>query len=186
MKVQKIQSQNNFKSVSPGLKKEQSRFNAENGQNGQSKMPADFKRNMSVSGTGLSIRTDMETGILKSTERISFKSGETNLLTETGCSETTAGNAKKESFTDKFSTRIKNSADLNDCVSVPRSVFKGYLAFMLGTAALTLGSFIPQKAKKVKNFILVAGNLVNLFGIWSFVRPYIVKDAAPTVKGGQR
>ena len=94
-----------------------------------------------------------------------------------------AEKARKESFTDKFSTRIKNSADLNDCVSVPRSVFKGYLAFMLGTAALTMGTFIPQKAKKVKTGVMIAGNLVNLYGIWSFVRPYVVKDAAPTVKG---
>ncbi len=89
----------------------------------------------------------------------------------------------KEKFTDKFSTRIKNSADLNDCVSVPRSVFKGYLAFMLGTAALTMGTFIPQSAKKLKTGVMVGGNLINLFGIWSFVRPYLVKDAAPTVKG---
>ncbi len=91
--------------------------------------------------------------------------------------------SSKNSFTDNFSTKIKNSADLNDCVSVPRSVFKGYLAFMLGTSALTIGTFIPQKANKVKTGLMVAGNLVNLFGIWSFVRPYIIKDAAPTVKG---
>ena len=89
----------------------------------------------------------------------------------------------KEKFTDKFSSKIKNSADLNDCVAVPRSVFKGYLAFMLGTAALTLGSFLPQSAKKVKTGVLVGGNLVNTYGIWSFVRPYIIKDATPTVKG---
>lgn len=90
---------------------------------------------------------------------------------------------KKENFTDKFSSRIKNSADLNDCVAVPRSVFKGYLAFMLGTAALTLGSFLPTKAKALKTSVLIGGNLVNTYGIWSFVRPYIIKDATPTVKG---
>ena len=145
MKVQKIQSQNNFKSVSLGQKKEQDLLTVRNSDAMRSETKTDSIQPVSDNKS-----------------------------------------IKKESFTDKFSTRIKNSADLNDCVSVPRSVFKGYLAFMLGTAALTLGAFIPQKAKKVKNFILVAGNLVNLFGIWSFVRPYIVKDAAPTVKGGQR
>lgn len=92
----------------------------------------------------------------------------------------------KEKFTDKFSSRIKNSADLNDCVAVPRSVFKGYLAFMLGTGALTLGSFLPQKAKTTRNAVLIAGNLVNTYGIWSFVRPYIIKDATPTVKGSAK
>ncbi len=92
----------------------------------------------------------------------------------------------KEKFTDKFSSRIKNSADLNDCVAVPRSVFKGYLAFMLGTGALTLGSFLPQKAKALRNTVLIGGNLVNTYGIWSFVRPYIIKDATPTVKGSAK
>ena len=90
---------------------------------------------------------------------------------------------KKESFTDRFSSRIKNSADLNDCVAVPRSVFKGYLAFMLGNAGLMLASFIPTNAKKLKTGTLIASNLINTWGIWSFVRPYIIKDATPTVKG---
>ena len=97
-----------------------------------------------------------------------------------------ADEVKKEKFTDKFSSKIKNSADLNDCVAVPRSVFKGYLAFMLGTGALTLGSFLPQKAKALKNTVLIGGNLVNTYGIWSFVRPYIIKDATPTVKGSAK
>lgn len=142
MKVQEIQSQSNFRSVSQGQK---------------------------IAQVGLNVATGGSNdagGVLVSADGRAA--------------------AKKESFTDKFSTKIKNSADLNDCVSVPRSVFKGYLAFMLGTAALTLGTFIPQKAKRVKTGMMVAGNLVNLFGIWSFVRPYIIKDAAPTVKGSAK
>lgn len=96
---------------------------------------------------------------------------------------TEAEQPKKEKFTDKFSSKIRNSADLNDCVAVPRSVFKGYLAFMLGTAMLTLGSFLPQNSKGLKTGTLIAGNLINTWGVWSFVRPYVLKDATPTVKG---
>lgn len=87
----------------------------------------------------------------------------------------------KEKLTDKFSSRIRNSADLNDCVAVPRSVFKGYLAFMLGTTMVFLGNYIPNK--KLKNTAQIAGNLMNSWGVWSFVRPYVIKDATPTIKG---
>lgn len=89
--------------------------------------------------------------------------------------------SKKEKFTDKFSSKIKNSADLNDCVAVPRSVFKGYLAFMLGTTIAYVANYIPNK--KIKNSMQIAGNLINTWGVWSFVRPYVIKDATPTVKG---
>ena len=48
---------------------------------------------------------------------------------------------------------------------------------------LTLGSFLPQKTKGLKAGTLIAGNLINTWGVWSFVRPYVLKDATPTVKG---
>ena len=92
-----------------------------------------------------------------------------------------SNNNPKEKFTDKFSSRIKNSADLNDCVPVPRTIFKGYLAFMLGTSMSFLGGFVPNK--KIRNSMLIAGNLINTYGIWAFARPYILKDAVPSVKG---
>ena len=59
----------------------------------------------------------------------------------------------QEKITDRFSTRIRNSADMNDCVAVPRTIFKGYLAFMVGTALNGLAMFIPEKAKSVKTTI---------------------------------
>ena len=88
---------------------------------------------------------------------------------------------QREKLTDKFSTKIKNSADMNDCVAVPRTIFKGYLAFMVGTALNGLAMFIPDKAKKIKTSMMVAGSLINTYGIWAFARPYILKDIVPTV-----
>ena len=86
---------------------------------------------------------------------------------------------KHKHLTDNFSTRIKNSADINDCVSVPRSVFKGYLSFMVGTALMSLGALIKNPiAKKTLNISALG---LTTFGTWAFVRPYVVKDATPTV-----
>jgi hypothetical protein len=47
---------------------------------------------------------------------------------------------KAPTFLDVFTTSAKNSADLNDTVEVPRTIFKGYLSFMAGT---TLGAIAP-------------------------------------------
>ena len=92
----------------------------------------------------------------------------------------------REKITDKFSSKIKNSADMNDCVSVPRTIFKGYLAFMVGTALNGLAMFIPEKAKKIKTSMLVTGSLINTYGIWAFARPYILKDVVPTVQSAPK
>ena len=31
----------------------------------------------------------------------------------------------KRHFTDNFQTKVRNSADMQDCISVPRTIFKG-------------------------------------------------------------
>lgn len=86
---------------------------------------------------------------------------------------------QRQKFTDKFQTRLKNSADMSDCITVPRTIFKGYLGIMVGTTALTMGSFIKNPvAKKV---LSLGGLATSLYGTWSFVRPYILKGSVPTV-----
>lgn len=90
-----------------------------------------------------------------------------------------ASEPKKEKFTDKFQTGLKNSADMSDCISVPRTIFKGYLGIMTGTTALTASSFIKNPV--AKKCLALGGLATSLFGTWSFVRPYILKDAVPTV-----
>ena len=85
----------------------------------------------------------------------------------------------KQKFTDKFQDKLKNSADMSDCITVPRTIFKGYLGIMAGTTAMTMGSFIKNPtAKKV---LSLGGLATSLYGTWSFVRPYLLKGAVPTV-----
>lgn len=86
---------------------------------------------------------------------------------------------QEKKFTDKFQDKLKNPADMSDCINVPRTIFKGYLGIMTGTTALTMGSFIKNPtAKKV---LSLGGLATSLYGTWSFVRPYILKGAVPTV-----
>ena len=85
----------------------------------------------------------------------------------------------KKPFTNKFQENLKNSADMSDCITVPRTIFKGYLSFMIGTTMMTVSSF--TKSPAVKKGLSIAGSLTALAGTWFFVRPYVVKNAVPTV-----
>lgn len=90
-------------------------------------------------------------------------------------SPATAPKAEKKKFLDGFETKIKNAADLNDTIQVPRTIFKGYLAFMVSTAIASLAAFI--KNSPVKKVMNVASILIATYGTYSFVRPYIIKGA---------
>ncbi len=83
---------------------------------------------------------------------------------------------KHNSLLDKFETGMRNSADMNDTLQVPRTIFKGYLAFMVSTTMVTLASFINAKHQKIKNGINISSALLALYGTYSFVRPYIIKS----------
>ena len=93
---------------------------------------------------------------------------------------TTQKPAKKK-FTDKFQTGLRNSADMNDCISVPRTIFKGYLGIMFGTT-LAAGANLIKSPSKIKTALNVAALGLSAYGTWSFARPYVLKDAVPTVK----
>ncbi len=85
---------------------------------------------------------------------------------------------------DKFSTGIKNNCDMNDTLTVPRTIFKGYMAFTIST---TLGMFASVMAKKhptAKTITNVLANLVALAGTYCFVRPYLFNfdSKAPTTE----
>lgn len=95
---------------------------------------------------------------------------------------TLATGKKKKPFTDSFYTKIKNSADMTDTVSVPRTVFKGYLAFMSGAFLTTIGANISNYNKALSTGLNIAGVASMIYGTYSFVRPYIFKDIKGVTK----
>ena len=87
---------------------------------------------------------------------------------------------KKAKFTDKFETKLKNSADLNDCIAVPRTIFKGYLGVMFGTALASIAGLLNKSKLKTGINLLAIG--LSTYGTWSFARPYVIKGAVPNTK----
>ena len=84
---------------------------------------------------------------------------------------------RKNSVLDKIHSYTKNSADMNDTIVVPRTIFKGYLGIMSGTTLITLAGLI-NKTKHPKLFrgTMASGLLASMYGTWAFVRPFILKD----------
>ena len=67
--------------------------------------------------------------------------------------------AKKPEFIDKFLDEIRNQSDINDCVAVPRGIFKAYLWIMSGFGLLGISGALPQKLTKTKSTLSIIGNV---------------------------
>ncbi|MBQ3101985.1 hypothetical protein IJC60_03160 [bacterium] len=85
---------------------------------------------------------------------------------------------KKEDkrFLSNIDKYVKNSADMNDTITVPRTIFRGYLGVMAGTSLLTLGSFIKNPKNSFSVVLKTLGTIVSLYGTYAFVRPFLIKD----------
>lgn len=83
-------------------------------------------------------------------------------------------NDSKNTFLDKFETSIRNSADLNDTIQVPRTIFKGYLSFCAGSALMPVASMIKNNFPKTSNALNIINAGLIIYGTYSFVRPYLI------------
>lgn len=82
--------------------------------------------------------------------------------------------AYKPDVLDFLSEKVVNKNDLNDMVTTPRAIFKGYLCFTAGTAVNTIASFI--KKEKIANPLKILGCIVSLYGTYNFVKPYLIRN----------
>jgi len=105
----------------------------------------------------------------------SFSAGFTNKTENKNKKPRTQTHPKERSFLDKFETEIINSADLNDTIKVPRTIFKGYLSFMAGTALMTVAAIAKEKHPKFSNSLNISAAALVIYGTYSFVKPYIIK-----------
>ena len=84
---------------------------------------------------------------------------------------------QKASIFDKLSTNIKK--DVNDTVTVPRCIFKGYLCFMLGTSSSSLASIVKNHIAKTSFFPPLLNTIalgLSAYGTYNFVKPFLFKN----------
>ena len=89
---------------------------------------------------------------------------------------------QKPEFIDKLTGAIRNQRDVNDCVAVPRGIFKAYLFIMGGFALLGISGALPQKMKNTKMALNISGNILNFLSAIYFAKPFAFKGVSPTVK----
>jgi len=84
-------------------------------------------------------------------------------------------------FIDRLLGKIKNKRDVEDCVAVPRGIFKAYLFIMGGFALLGIGAALPQKLRKTKTGLSIVGNILNFISAIYFAKGFAIKGVSPTV-----
>ena len=88
---------------------------------------------------------------------------------------------KKPEFIDKLMGVVQNQRDVNDCVAVPRGIFKAYLWIMGGFGLIGIANALPQKFTKAKTALAITGNVMNIISAFFFAKPFAFKGVSPTV-----
>ena len=90
--------------------------------------------------------------------------------------------SKKREFIDVLTDNVKNPRDVNDCVAVPRGIFKAYLYLMAGSSTMMLANFLPQKWNGARKATNILGVILNFISAIYFAKPFAVKDLSPTIR----
>ncbi len=80
---------------------------------------------------------------------------------------------------DTISQKVVNQNDINDSVQVPRSIFKGYLFFFVGTSIGAINGLLKGAntlSKITKGALTAATAVITAVGTFEFVKPYLVKN----------
>lgn len=91
----------------------------------------------------------------------------------------------KREFIDSFLSLVQNQSDVNDCVAVPRGIFKAYLWIMSGAGLLGIAGALPAKLKKTKSAMSIIGNLFYVISAFYFAKPFAFKGVSPTIKSDE-
>lgn len=89
---------------------------------------------------------------------------------------------KNPEFIDRLLNIVHNQDDVNDCVAVPRGIFKAYLWIMGGFSLIGISGALPQKFKKTKSALAIIGNICNAISAFYFAKPFAFKGVSPTIK----
>ena len=89
---------------------------------------------------------------------------------------------QKREFIDIIADNVKNPRDVNDCVAVPRGIFKAYIYLMAGSGLLSIANFLPAKWKVLKTSLNVIGAALGIISAVYFAKPFAIKGLSPTVE----
>lgn len=90
--------------------------------------------------------------------------------------------AKKHEIIDYLVDNVRNPRDVEDCVAVPRGIFKAYIYLMAASSLMLIAAALPQKWKIPKIFFNVGSATLSAVSAVYFAKPFAIKGLSPTVK----
>ena len=88
----------------------------------------------------------------------------------------------KREFIDIIADNVRNPRDINDCVTVPRGIFKAYIYLMAGSSCGLVANALPQKWKTGKVIFNILCALLSTISAVYFAKPFAVEGLSPSVK----
>ncbi|MBR1776620.1 hypothetical protein IJ750_06070 [bacterium] len=89
--------------------------------------------------------------------------------------------SQKREFIDIIADNVKNPRDVEDCVAVPRGIFKAYILLMIGSSLMMIANVLPSKWKAVKTCTNIASAIFTGLSAIYFAKPFAIKGLSPTV-----
>lgn len=97
-------------------------------------------------------------------------------------SQNFCNNPKKKEFIDVIADNVRNPRDVNDCVAVPRGIFKAYIYLMAGSGLISVANFLPKKLNFLKTLFNISGAVLGFVSAVYFAKPFAIKGLSPTVE----
>ena len=89
--------------------------------------------------------------------------------------------SKKYEFIDVLSDAVKNPQDVQDCIAIPRGIFKAYIYLMAGSSLMLTAAALPQKWKIGKAVLNILSAILSAISAVYFAKPFAIKGLSPTV-----
>ena len=93
-----------------------------------------------------------------------------------------ASKEHKKEFIDFIVDNVKNPRDVQDCVAVPRGIFKAYILLMIGSSLGMISGALPQKWKIAKILLNTSCAIFSAASAVYFAKPFAFKGLSETVK----
>lgn len=88
---------------------------------------------------------------------------------------------KKREFIDIIADNVRNPRDVEDCVAVPRGIFKAYIYLMAGSSVMLTAAALPAKLKTAKTLLNIGSAILTAISALYFAKPFAFKGLSPTV-----
>ena len=90
-------------------------------------------------------------------------------------------NLKENEFIDVIVRTVRNPRDVEDCVAVPRGIFKAYIYLMAGSSLMLTAAALPKNLKISKTVLNIGSAILSAVSAFYFAKPFAVNGLSPTL-----